>query len=466
MNGFRAEMNGNGRVATRRVVVVGGGLAGITAALDCAEGGAAVTLLESRGRLGGAAYSFTRNGIHADNGQHVFLRCCKAYRRLLERTGAADLVTLQPGLQIPVLAPGGKRAWLRRTGLPAPLHLAGALATYGFLSPRERASLALAMRALGAIDPDDPAADGRSFGEWLRERRQSPAALEAVWELIGRPTLNLRADDASLAQAAYVFQEGLLRDTAAGDIGYARVPLGEIHDVAARRALGRAGVEVRLRRGAAAIVPEAGGLRVECNGVPSLEADAVILAVPHDRTAQLLPPGSGIDRERLWRLGTSPIVNLHVIYDRRVLELPFVAAVGSPVQFVFDRTATAGIDHGQYLAVSLSAADAELNMTVEELRTRFDEALAELLPAAREARIETFFVTREHAATFRAAPGARALRPGPRTAIPGLVLAGAWTDTGWPATMEGAVRSGHAAAHEALRAPATAAPSRMQAAVL
>ncbi|MGO9900900.1 MAG: hydroxysqualene dehydroxylase HpnE [Solirubrobacteraceae bacterium] len=442
----------------KRIVVVGGGLAGIAAALDCAGAGATVTVLESRGRLGGAAYSFTRHGILADNGQHVFLRCCTAYLELLDRLGAADLVTLQPRLSIPVLAPGGKTAWLRRSGLPVPLHLARALARYPYVGVRQRVSLARAVQALRAVDPDDPAADARSFGDWLSEHGQREEAVQTVWELIARPTLNLRAADASLAQAAYVFQEGLLRHPAAGDVGYARVPLGKIHDTAARRALTRAGVEVHVRLGAAAIVPELDGFRVEINGAAPLAADAVILAVPHNRAAQLLPAGTGVDRARLARLGTSPIVNLHVVYDRRVLDLPFAAAVHSPVQWVFDRTDAAGLcrteigrsERPQYLAVSLSAADAELDMTVDDLGAQFLPALAELLPAARGARVETFFVTREHAATFRAAPSARALRPGPQTAIPGLVLAGAWTDTGWPATMEGAVRSGRAAAHEAL----------------
>jgi uncharacterized protein with NAD-binding domain and iron-sulfur cluster len=153
-------------------------------------------------------------------------------------------------------------------------------------------------------------------------------------------------------------------------------------------------------------------------------------------------------------LGASPIVNLHVVYDRRVLELPFVAGLDSPVQWVFDRTDSAGLPAGgQYLAVSLSAADEEAQMTGEELHDRFVPALAELLPAAREATVEQFFVMREHAATFRASPGARAGRPGPRTNLPGVILAGAYTDTGWPATMEGAVRSGLAAAREALRMP-------------
>jgi len=432
---------------------VGGGLAGIAAALDCAESGAAVTVLESRGRLGGAAYSFVRDGIVADNGQHVFLRCCTAYRELLDRIGASNLVTLQPRLSIPVLAPGGQIAWLRRSDLPAPLHLAGALARYRFLGVGQRLSLARAMTALRGVDPDDPAADARSFGDWLSEHGQGPEAVQSMWELIARPTLNLIASDASLAQAAYVFQQGLLRDTAAGDVGYAHVALGQIHDVAARRALARAGVDVRLRWGATAIVPGHDGLRVEINGVPPLTADAVILAVSHDRTARLLPPGSGVDRARLARLGTSPIVNLHIVYDRHVFDHPFAAGVRTPVQWVFDRTQAAGVERGQYLAVSLSAADAELDMTVSDLRARFLPALTELLPAAHEARVESFFVTREHAATFRTAPGARALRPGPGTAIPGLLLAGAWTDTGWPATMEGAVRSGRAAAREALATP-------------
>jgi uncharacterized protein with NAD-binding domain and iron-sulfur cluster len=135
-----------------------------------------------------------------------------------------------------------------------------------------------------------------------------------------------------------------------------------------------------------------------------------------------------------------------VFYDRRVLDLDFAAAVNSSVQYVFDRTEAAGLERGQCLAVSLSAADEEIGASSEELQRRFESALAELLPAARGARIERFVVTREHAATFRAAPGHRALRPGPRTGVDGLVLAGAFTDTGWPATMEGAVRSGHHAA--------------------
>jgi Flavin containing amine oxidoreductase len=184
-----------------------------------------------------------------------------------------------------------------------------------------------------------------------------------------------------------------------------------------------------------------------------LSAEAVVVAVAHTRAASLLEPLLGQPARALRGLGASPIVNLHVVYDRRVCELPFAAGVGTPVQYVFDRGAAGGVGEGcQYLAVSLSGAEREMSMSVDALRERYLPALAELFPRARAARVERFLVTREHAATFRAEPGTAALRPGPKTSLPGLVLAGAWTDTGWPATLEGAVLSGHAAARCALEA--------------
>ncbi len=181
-----------------------------------------------------------------------------------------------------------------------------------------------------------------------------------------------------------------------------------------------------------------------------LEADAVILATPHEEAAELLPEAAGVDRAGLQRLGRAPIVNLHVIYDRPVMAQPFVAGVDSPLEWIFDRTASSGLARGQYLAISLSAADRFVGRSREELRRVFLPALEALFPAARGAVVERFFVSSEPAATFRQVPGTLALRPGARTAVPGLFLAGAWTDTGWPATMEGAVRSGLAAARQAL----------------
>ena len=435
----------------RRVAVVGGGLAGIAAALSCADAGADVTLVEVRPRLGGAAYSFERDGMLLDNGQHVFLRCCTAYRALLERLGTASATTLQPRLEIPVIAPGARVEWLRRSSLPAPLHLSGALARYGHLSVRERVNAARAALALSRLDLDEEGLDSRTFGDWLAEHGQSPNAVDSLWNLIALPTLNLDAGEASLAMAAFVFQTGLLNDATAGDVGYARLPLSAIHAEPSARALRSAGVDVRTGWRAERVEPKGSGELAVVGADEVVESDGVVVALPHTRAAGVLPEDALDEPAHLARLGSSPIVNLHVVYDRRVMDFDLAAGVGSPVQWVFDRTSESGLADGQHLAISLSGAEREAQMSRDELRERFLPAVGELLPRARGARVERFEVVREHNATFRAAPGVGALRPGQRTRIPGLALAGAWTATGWPATMEGAVRSGLAAAREALR---------------
>jgi len=433
------------------VLVVGGGLAGIAAALDCAAAGASVTLVEVRRRLGGAAYSFERDGLQLDNGQHVFLRCCLAYRALLARLGSEQLTYVQPRLEIPVLSPGHAPALLRRGSLPAPAHLALALARYPRLRRSERLGAARAALGLMRLRPDDEALEAQTFGEWLARHGQGPRAVAALWDLVALPTLNLPAAQASLALAAFVFRTGLLSGADAGDIGFHRGTLGETIGAPAERALREAGVEVRLGWRAERLVRTASGVEVHGQG-EVLRAEAIVLAVPHMRAANLLEPLLG-EPARAWRgLGSSPIVNLHVVYDRRVCEESFAAGVGTPVQYVFDRSDAAGAPAGcQYLAVSLSGAEREMGISAGELRERYLPALRELFPRAREAKVEFFLATREHAATFRAAPGVGALRPGPQTAVPGLVLAGTWTATGWPATLEGAVLSGHAAAEVALR---------------
>jgi squalene-associated FAD-dependent desaturase len=434
-------------VSGRSAAVIGGGVAGITAALDIAERGIAVTLLDVRPRLGGAAYSFERDGLQLDNGQHVFLRCCTAYRALLDRIGGSAGVDLQSRLEIPVLAPGHRPALLRRSHLPAPAQLGGALLRYPHLSLRERLAVGRAALALGRVDTTR---DGETLGDWLADHGQSQRAIANLWDLIALPTLNLRAAQASLGLGAFVFQEGLLSDAAAGDIGIHRAPLGEIIGAPAAVTLSAMGVDVRLRWRAEAV--ERDGERFAVRGErDSIGADAVVLAVPHGRASALVPGELRDALAPVAGLGSSPIVNVHVVYDRRVLEPAFAAGVGTPVQYVFDRTPPDWDDARQYIAVSVSGADHELAMRSEELRNVYLPALSELLPRARDATVLRFAVTREHAATFRAVPGTRALRPAATTAVPGFALAGAWTATDWPATLEGAARSGRAAAAVALR---------------
>jgi squalene-associated FAD-dependent desaturase len=449
-----------------RVAVVGGGLSGLAAALECADAGAEVTLYEARSRLGGATFSVQRDGRWIDNGQHVFLRCCTSYLAFLRRLGVDDLVALQPRLRIPVLRPGKPAALLSRNALPAPLHLAPALARYRLLRPSERLRAMRAAAGLRRLRPADPRLDGQSFGDWLSAHGQTAAATDYLWNLIALPTLNLPASEASLAMAVKVFRTGLLDSSDACDIGMPEVPLQRLHGEAAAIALAAAGARVSLATPVRSVRRGGDGLRLQLEGSSAeADADAAIVAVPHHALARIAPEAA--DQEALDALGSSPIVNLHVHYDRPVLQEPLAAAVDSPVQWLFDRTRSSGTAAGQLVAVSLSAADQELAESVATLRERYLPELARLLPDAAGAVVLDFTATREPRATFRAAPGAQRLRPGPRTRVRGLYLAGAWTDTGWPATMEGAVRSGvtaakavladHRALPEAGRRPLTAA---------
>jgi squalene-associated FAD-dependent desaturase len=506
-------------VSAPRVAVIGGGLAGITAAIALAEAGAAVTLLEARPRLGGATCSFNRDGLTVDTGQHVFLGCCTAYRGLLAQLGMTAHAPIQDRFDVTVLAPGSRQGRLRRTALPGPLHMLPALARYPFLKWAERTGVARPALAMRLLDPAEPRVDEQRFGDWLAARGQSERARRALWDLFTVSALNIAGDDASLSLAAIVVKTGLLGKNNAADIGVPARPLGELHGDSAAALLTKLGAQVLLSAKVSAIdvnPPPAPGdpaapgdpsrprFRIRLarpadtagSAVPAeIAADAVVLAVPHEAAARLMPPGALPEATVAgWAgLGASPIVNVHVIYDRPVTDLPFAAAVDSPVQWVFDRTSISGLDRlsaepsqrdepggsprsrevnpgfhpaadgtggtggadgarrPQYLAISLSAADEYVDVPAAALREQFVPALADLFPAAREAQVTEFFVTRERRATFRQAPGTARLRPPAATDQPGLVLAGAWTATGWPDTMEGAVRSGLSAAIELRR---------------
>ena len=444
---------------TPKVAVIGGGLAGITASIALAETGADVTLLEARPRLGGATCSFSRDGLTVDTGQHIFLGCCSAYRGLLDKLGMTGHAHMQDRFDVTVLAPGGRKGRLRRTALPGPLHMLPALGRYPFLSRAERLSVSRPALAMRFVDPTKPAVDQQRFGDWLAAHGQTERSRRALWDLFSVSALNIAGDDASLALAAVVVKTGLLGKNNAADIGVPALPLGELHGDAGATLLGKLGARVSLGAKVSAIEPRDGGGYVVRLAEEELTADAVVLAVPHEKAAPLMPPGALPEQTvAAWEgLGASPIVNVHVIYDRPVMDLPFVAAIDSPVQWVFDRTRISGMDRPghQYLAISLSAADEYADTPVAQLQEQFVPALAELFPAARDARVAEFFVTRERRATFRQAPGSGALRPKAATRRPGLVLAGAWTDTGWPDTMEGAVRSGLAAAVELRRTALT-----------
>lgn len=458
-----------GEARAPRVAVVGGGLAGVSAALACADAGARVTLYEKRARLGGLTWSFTHDGLVMDNGQHVFLRCCTAYLDFLDRIGSAGDIELQDRLDVTVLRPGAGRprtgrvetGTVRRDRLRAPFHLGRSLLGYKLVPLGERLRLGWAVLGLRRLDLNDPALDQQTFATWLEEHGQGKAAISALWDMVCLATVNLPAAEASLAMAAKVFQTGLLTETSAGDIGWSRIPLGVLHGERSMAALRKAGVEVHLGQGVQAVEATEwpngpGPARPEDRFVVQTSTggvafDGVVVALPHYCTEDVLPRGALPDHVRPSELGSSPIVNVHVHFDRRVMDLPSICVLGPEAHhWIYDRTAASGAATGQYLAVSISAADRYVGARPEDLAPKVVESLRAVLPAARRAKVIKTFVTREHNATFRAVPGSASHRAATRTRVPGLVLAGAWTATGWPPTMEGAVRSGISAARAVL----------------
>ncbi len=471
-----------------QVVVVGGGLAGISAAIDLAEAGLPVCLVEARPWLGGATCSFGRRGLTVDNGQHVFFRHWTAYLGLLAKLGVAESAAIQDRLDLTVLT-AQARGRVRRSALPPPLHLAASIARYRLLTPAERLNLAPAVLGLhepawsaaGATGSEpgsgDRPADRCDFAQWLSRHRQGDRARRMFWEPLCVAALNADVEQAD-AHLARAFLSGLLAGRENADLGTPSVPFCQLHGNPAASLLRRLGAEVLVGRKVGAIRPDrAGGYQVFVEGADEraddelpferdepemISAAAVVLAVPAWQAAELAPAELAADAAGWAKLGASPIVSMHVVYGSQVTELPFAVVADCPARWVIDKTVAAGLHAGQYLAVSIPAADRYVDAPAGVLREECLQVLSRLFPAAADASVEDFFVTRERRATIRQLPGSGSFRAAQITRLPGLAVAGAWTDTGMPDCMEGAVRSGQLAARaviSALAGTALAAPT-------
>jgi len=416
-----------------KTVVVGGGLAGLAAALELADAGHAVTLLEARPTLGGAVQTLPeRDGDPApppDNGQHVALGCCTAYLAFLRRIGQAGSVR-RSRLDLPVLDQGGV---VGRIG-PGAL----ALARYRHLSLFERLRTARVVRTLGQLDPE--AHEGETFAALLRRLGQTEPAIERFWDVFIRPALNLRSEEASAALGLFTVQTALLGDSGASDLVLPAAPLGAMHGEAAGRTLDAAGAQVRVGARVESLEPSA----VLLADGERVSADAVVVAVPPAESARLLGEPDPALRD-------SPIVSVHLLFARRLLAEPLAALLSSPAHWVFDRGELTGRPpgRGQYLTVVSSGAPELMALRGREL---VDLMAAELTSRLGAAELLWSRVSREPAATFAGVPGSAARRRLAETGRENVVRAGAWTSTGWPATMEGAVRSGQAAARVLLSA--------------
>lgn len=437
------------------IAVVGGGLAGLTATLDLAEQGHTVTLFEQRPYAGGKAFSFTdpQHGVVLDNGQHITLRCCTAFDRLLGRIGLRGIVRYQRALRVRVIDPEArKRSDIASLSprLPAPLHLGCSILGYQHLSLVDRARIGPAILALRAIDAAERRAlDQESFADWLRRHGQTTRIIERFWDLIILPTCNDYSVDVSAAQAVQVIQTGFLRDARAADIGLFRRGLGEVAEAALTRARA-AGAETRLGERVEAIEIEGSrAVGVRTSAGRRIAVSGLVLALPPRQALAALPPALRV-REPFWRLAqftTSPIVNVHLKWSAPIMSGEFAAVLDPFVQFTFNRSRLHGWESGeQWVTCSLSGAHGIVERTQEEIVERTVFGLRRALQCSRAAELLAARVVKESEATFRPSPGILAHRTGARTPITNLALAGAWTDTGWPATMESAVRSGEAAA--------------------
>jgi squalene-associated FAD-dependent desaturase len=417
-----------------KTVVVGGGLAGLAAALDLADAGLEVTVVEARPTLGGAVQTLpAREGDPdppPDNGQHIALGACTEYLAFLERIGRAGSVRRE-ALALPVVGEDGSVARIE----PG----ARGLLRYRHVSLRDRLGIARVARRLGRLRPAEH--DGETFAALLRRLGQSQAAIDRFWDVFIRPALNVRSEEVSAAPALFTVQTALLGERAASDVILPLAPLGEMHGDAAGRALHERGATVRLGERAVGLEP---GEVVLADG-GRLAADLVVVALPPAESARLLDdPDPGLE--------DSPVVSAHLLFDRQLLEFELAALLDSQAHWVFDRGALTGNrpEQGQYLTVVSSGVPELLDVRGRGL---VDLLAGELTARLGSAELLWSRVSREPAATFAAVPGTASRRLGVKTWRPGVVRAGAWTDTGWPATMESAVRSGRAAARALLESP-------------
>ena len=459
--------------------MIGGGLAGLSSAVALAEAGLRIRLLEKRPHLGGRATSYTLpDGTEVDNCQHVTLGCCTNLADFYRRVGAGEQIRFYDRLYF--LDKQGRRSTIEATPLPPPLHMAPSFLFFGALTWADKRGIANAMLAIARSGGHPPGAEGASMLDWLHRVKQTPGAIERFWRVVLVSALDEELARTDARYGIEVFWKAFLANRQGYRVGIPRVPLAALYQ-GCQDALVRQGGEVRLRAGVREIrVREnqfAGALLEDGSEV---EAHACIAAVTHDVLLNLLPKelsDGSAQLEGLRHLKTSPITGVHMWFDRTVMTEPFVTLLDHTTQWVFNKSLLYGVNEtnrgtarpsletgaaaagdgtaqgGQYLQLVISASYDLVPRSRQEIIDLCVRELAEVLPASREAKLLKATVIKEINATFSPEPGVDRWRPGQATSVKGLFLAGDWTSTGWPATMEGAVCSGYLAA-EALLATA------------
>ncbi len=440
-----------------RIVILGGGLAGMSAALSLLEKGFDVTLVERRPFLGGRVFSFQdpETGLEVDNGQHVFLGCCSYYIRYLKLIGSYVNTHIQEGMNIEVVSESKKGA-LRSRPFWGRLHLLPAFIRYPHLSFTEKLLAAYCLLKIRFTNRSKQLSlDNESAYDWFRKNMQSERIIKNLWNVIILPALNDGVRNVSADMALMVLQDGILGTPAASSVGYSKVGLTTLNGDPAGALIEANGGKMRL------------GVGVRnfnmCNDLvksvvlsdgTTIQADTYISALPHRVLSKLISVVPNMEEivSNLETLEESPIIGIHLWYDRQIMDEDFLAFIDSPIQFVFNKNSnqdTTGSSN-QYICISLSGAWEYIDVPKDDLIERFTREMTRLFPRAMEAVVVRALVVKERSATIRCIPGHYKLRPGQVTPVPNLFLAGDWTDTGWPATMEGAVRSGILAADQVI----------------
>lgn len=424
-----------------RVAVIGGGLAGIGSAVALGSAGFEVDIYESRNFLGGRATSWPAGGNDAemiDNCQHILLRCCVNLLDLYRRLGVENKIRFHREFRF--IEPGGRTSVLRRGILPAPAHFFGSFLKLRFLSLTDKIAIARAVRAIPRERRTRTDLDRISMLDWLREKRQTDRAIDRYWRQVLVSAINEELDRMAAAHGFQVFWLGMIARADSYEMGVPHVPLRELYD---EQSLARAGsIRIRYRAAVNALETIRSGVLALQTATGPAHADYYISALPFERLQPLVP-----DLALDWAaFEHSPITGIHLWFDRPVTNLPHATLLDRTIQWMFNKS------EGRYIQVVVSASRSLLETPRQEIIDLAVRELAEFLPAIREARLEKAQVIKEVRATFSAKPGLESVRPGPRTHLSNFFLAGDWTRSGWPATMEGAVRSGYLAAEAVAKA--------------
>jgi squalene-associated FAD-dependent desaturase len=434
------------------VGIVGGGIAGLAAGCALAEAGFQVTVFERRPYVGGRASSYELPGTAevVDNCQHVLLGCCTNLLDFYRRIGASDEIRWFDRLTF--VEPGGRRSEIGPSTFPAPFHTSLSFLKASSLSLVDKVAISRAMLALIAPLPSD---SPKSFAQWLREHRQTQRAIDRFWKVVLVSAINEDLDRISVRYGAQVFRESFLKSAQAGRMGVPTVPLSDIYDHAIAYIEQRGGRVLR-RTSVEDVVAEPQNMVLR-SGSAAARFDYAVLAVPHHALAKLLPTQNGSGGlaagllAQIQQLESSPITGIHLWLDREVTELPHAVLLDRTIQWMFQKSRLQPQRQekqsgSSYLELVVSSSKSLVQMGRQEIIDLALRELADFFPAAQDAKLLKATVVKEVHATYSALPGSDAFRPESRSPWPRLFLAGDWTATGWPATMEGAVRSGYKAA--------------------